>query len=87
MPCDFGLFFKTSLRLGETLGLLLLLSPALAPSLGHLVFMSTEWLLEKAGSCPPGGVRCPGQPVVCVPCLSSDRRGSTPELGLWATHY
>lgn len=61
--CDFGLFPKPSLRLWETLGL-----PPLSPaqSLGSLLFMSTERLPEKTGSCPPGGVWCPARPVVCV---------------------
>lgn len=80
--CDFGLFPRPSLRLWETLGL-----PPLSPaqSLGSLVFMSTERLPEKTGSCPPGGVWCPARPVVCVSCLSSDQRGSTPGPSLWAT--
>lgn len=47
-----------------------------AKALDTPLFMSTERLLEGAGSCPSGGV----QPVVCVPRLSSDQ-GDGPRAG------
>ena len=69
--------FPGSLRLWEPRGPL----AAPHPGSGHPCCLCQQSGCQQAGSCPPGGARCPW-PAVCIPHLGGDREAGTAGLGL-----